>query len=127
MHRRDAVQAAVQEGAVEGAAETDLAGALSAMRCWQGLLAVRGSHKSAFKRPADLFAPHNRASVAANREARDPFFPQSGLPTHSQPAVGRHFDNTGRGAQNQLELFRSAFREGNRQRCGPWGLCARLW
>ena len=34
-----------------------------------GLVVVRGSHKSSFSRPADLFAPHNRESVAANRES----------------------------------------------------------
>ena len=32
-----------------------------------GLVVVAGSHKASFARPAELFAPHNRASVAANR------------------------------------------------------------
>jgi ectoine hydroxylase-related dioxygenase (phytanoyl-CoA dioxygenase family) len=34
-----------------------------------GLIVAQGSHKSSFKRPADLYAPHNRESVASNREA----------------------------------------------------------
>lgn len=33
-----------------------------------GLIVVPGSHKSQFARPEDLYAPHNRESVARNRE-----------------------------------------------------------
>jgi hypothetical protein len=34
-----------------------------------GLIVAPGSHKSQFPRPSDLYGPHNRESVARNREA----------------------------------------------------------